>query len=153
MEFSIRRASPKDYGGLCGIFAEVDALHREALPHVFREPRGPARTRAYILGVLADEDATILVAQSGEDIVGLVKVNIREALDYSIMVPRRYAEISSLVVKESVRRLGVGRALMEEAHRWARDKGVNQVELTVWEFNQGARIFYEPLGYSVSTRV
>ena len=144
--------------GLCEIFAEVDALHCEALPHVFQKPPGPARTRAYIrrllqsVGVLADEDAMIFVAQSGDDVVGLVKASIREAPDYSIMVPRRYAEIGTLAVKEGFRRSGVGRALMEEVHRWARDRGANQVELIVWEFNQGARIFYETLGYRTSSR-
>ena len=149
--------------GLCEIFAEVDALHCEALPHVFQKPPGPARTRAYIrrllqsVGVLADEDAMIFVAQSGDDVVGLVKASIREAPDYSIMVPRRYAEIGTLAVKEGFRRSGVGRALMEEIHRWARDRGASQARLdqsalTVWEFNQAARVFYETLGYRMSSR-
>jgi GNAT superfamily N-acetyltransferase len=36
---------------------------------------------------------------------------------------------------------------MERAHRWALDKGVSEVELSVWDFNEGAIAFYENLGY------
>jgi len=60
--------------------------------------------------------------------------------------------IDSLAVKEGFRRSGVGRALMERAHQWARDKGVTQVELGVWEFNEGAMAFYEKLGYRPASR-
>ena len=41
MDFSIREVTHEDYEGLCKVFAEVDALHRESLRQVFREPDGP----------------------------------------------------------------------------------------------------------------
>ena len=152
MEFSIREANPEDYEGLCEVFAEVDSLHREALPQVFREPDGPARTKEYISGIIADENAALFVAQSDNQIIGLVHILLREAPDIPIMVPRRYAVIDSLAVKEGSRRSGIGRALMERAHQWARDQGAIQVELNVWEFNEGAIAFYEKLGYSTASR-
>jgi GNAT superfamily N-acetyltransferase len=41
---------------------------------------------------------------------------------------------------------------MERAHAWALDKGINQIQLNVWEFNEGAIAFYEKLGYTVASR-
>lgn len=41
------------------------------------------------------------------------------------MVARRYAVVDTLMVKEKFRHSGIGRALMEKAHQWAWDKGVN----------------------------
>lgn len=60
--------------------------------------------------------------------------------------------IDDLIVRKVFRRFGVGRALVERAHRWALDKQVNQGELNVWEFNQTAIAFYEKLGYRTASR-
>jgi len=107
-------------------------------PHVFREPDGPARTKEFISGIIANEDAALFVAERDGQIIGLVHILVREAPDIPVMVPRRYAVIDDLIVRRNFRRFGVGRALLERAHRWAADKQATQVELNVWEFNQTA---------------
>ena len=152
MEFLIRQATIDDYDRLDAVLAEVDALHREALPHVYRDPGGPARSREYIASIIDSQDATLLVAERAARITGLVHVLIRETRDIPIVVPRRYAVIDNLVVAEDSRRAGVGRALMQAAHHWAQEQGVEQVELGVWEFNQGALAFYQELGYRTALR-
>jgi len=45
---NIRPATIDDDEQLCGLFDEVDRLHREALPNVFRKPDGPTRSRERI---------------------------------------------------------------------------------------------------------
>lgn len=152
MEFSIRQATLDDYDPINAVLAEVDALHRVALPHVFRDPGAPARSREYIASIIDSQDAALLIAECADRITGLIHVLIRETRDIPILVPRRYAVIENIVVAESNRRSGVGRALMEAAHRWAQKQGIEQIELGVWEFNQGALAFYEKLGYRTAIR-
>ena len=41
---------------------------------------------------------------------------------------------------------------MEEAHRWARDRNLTQIELSVYEFNQPALRLYSKLGYTTDSR-
>jgi ribosomal protein S18 acetylase RimI-like enzyme len=41
---------------------------------------------------------------------------------------------------------------MEIAHEWAVTKGVDSIELNVWEFNQEAIEFYKTLGYESASR-
>jgi ribosomal protein S18 acetylase RimI-like enzyme len=41
---------------------------------------------------------------------------------------------------------------MEAAQEWARQRGARRVQLTVWEFNEGAIAFYESLGYETYSR-
>ena len=152
MDFSIREATPEDYEGLCEVFAEVDALHREALSQIFREPDGPARTEEFVSSIISDEHAALFVAERDGQIVGLVHIFIREAPDIPLMVPRRYGVIDNLAVAKPFRRSGVGRSLIEKAHQWALQQGITQVELGVWEFNKGAMAFYERLGYATTSR-
>jgi len=73
-------------------------------------------------------------------------------MNFSIMMPRRYAWIGDLVLREKFRRSGVGRSLVEKAHQWSLGKGVSQVELNVWEFNKEAIIFFKILGYKTIKR-
>lgn len=152
MDFLIRQATDNDYGGLCEVFEEGDAFHREALPRVFREPDGPARTRGYVSSIIADDSACLFVAEHGSQIIGLVLTFVREAADIPIMASRRYAVIDNLVVKTKFRRFGVGQALLDRAHRWVSRRGVTDVELNVWEFNKGAIAFYEKMGYATASR-
>lgn len=152
MRFSIREATLRDYEALCEVIEVVDSLHREALPHVYRKPDGPARDRGFISGIIADANHALFVAERDGRVIGLVHVLVRWTPDIPIVVPRRYAVIENIVVRENYRRFGVGRALVERAHQWALDKGITQVELTVWEFNQGAIAFYEKLGYETASR-
>ena len=152
MDFRVREAARDDYKALCRLFAQVDALHVKALPEVFQNAKGPARSEEFIRNILEDENAALFVAENGDDIVGLVHIDIRMAPEIRIMVPRRYACISDVIVREGFRRRGIGESLVERAQNWARDKGVTIVELNVYEFNRAAIAFYEKLGYTAASR-
>lgn len=160
MQFAIRAATEDDIDALNQIIGDVDALHREHLPHIFQEPDGPPRDREYMLGVLADESCGFFVAEAEEPIpsrtegaiLGFVQVTIRDTPPIPILVPRRLAFVENLAVREDLRRAGIGRALMDRAQRWAEGLGATEIELNVYEFNQTAIDFYRNLGYATSSR-
>ena len=147
----IRRAIPEDYENLLPLFEEVDAFHRDHQPLLFKEPDGPARDRAYYQSVLESEGYYLLVGELDESLVGLVVVIVKDAPDIPILVPRRYAVIDNLVVRADMHRSGFGEQLMEAAYDLAREAGATNVELNVFAFNQGAKRFYEHLGYETVT--
>ena len=152
MDYCIRRAVEGDYEGICALCEVVDNLHRDHMPHIFRKPDGPAREWPYIKGLLEAQDTGIFVAELSENLVGFVVVLLEQAADIPILAPRSYAVVDNLVVDDGMRRRGVGRALMERAESWACKQGATQVELGVYEFNQGAQAMYEALGYEVARR-
>ena len=100
MRFHIREATQKDYKGISEIFEEVDSLHRKALPHIFQETNSPPRTEEFISSIISDENAGLFVAETDGQIIGLVHVLIRQTLPIPIMVPRRYAVLENLAVRE-----------------------------------------------------
>src|SRR5215210_3342735 len=111
MEFVIRAADQTDYAGLCAVFAEAHALHRDALPHIFREPDGPVLTAEFVADVIADHGAALFVAEHNRQIVGLVHLSLTETPDRPILMLRQYVSIHSLVVRQACRHAGIGRAL------------------------------------------
>lgn len=148
--FTIREVTVGDEAAVCHLFAEVDDVHAEALPHVFRKTRSKAAAtfRRGRLVRVGDEGSVVFVAEHAGTLLGLVRVGVRQSPDLPIMTPRRYAFVHELVVAPGYRRRGVGRALMEHAHRWARERGLEQVEVVVYDVNRAAVALYERLGYT-----
>src|SRR5689334_3776849 len=110
-DLTVRPAVPDDYETLCELLEEVDAVHREALPHLLRKPDGPGRGRDYIVEA-GDINVGLFVAEVFGEVVGAIRVNICEAPPEPDWVPRYFAVVDDLVVRKGWRRRGVGRALM-----------------------------------------
>jgi ribosomal protein S18 acetylase RimI-like enzyme len=152
MEIGVRKATADDYNAMCELFNEVDALHRDHLPRIFQQPNGAARDRDYFLGLIADENVALLVAEAGANLVGYVHAIIRDAPAFPILVPRRYAVVDGVVVRSGFQFHGIGRRLMDEVQAWAIAKGATSIELNVYEFNEPAFSFYDRLGYRTLSR-
>jgi ribosomal protein S18 acetylase RimI-like enzyme len=118
------------------------------LPGVPDEPRF---TRAELAELLANDKCLVLVAAHEGEVVGFVdaSIGLRTRPDEA---DQPWCGINNLVVKPGWRRRGIGSMLMQAAEAWARDKGLAQVRLEVFEFNGGARALYERLGYGTISR-
>jgi ribosomal protein S18 acetylase RimI-like enzyme len=148
----IRPATLKDYDGLSEVFREADLLHSTALPGLFRPVPGPARSREYVAEIINSENSVVFVAEQDGKLVGAVHAEVHEAPTIPVVTPRRFAVIDTLVVTKPHRRKGVGTALAGEVGRWASQKSVSSIELTVYEFNRAALAFYQKLGYRTASR-
>jgi ribosomal protein S18 acetylase RimI-like enzyme len=152
MHIDIRPAAAHDLEELNEVIEEVDALHREQMPHILQKPHGPPRDRGYMLELLADESYGVFIARAEGRILGFVQVAIRDTPPIPILVPRRFAAVENLAVRGAFRRMGIGRALMHRVERWAEEMGATEIELNVYEFNQSAFSFYRNLGYITTSR-
>ena len=155
MHCQVRLAGSTDYHAACRVYAEADALHARERPDRFRATEQPARSRRLFDAHLGDADQALFVAEVDGAVVGLVRVQSFERLevpDVPALTPRRYAMVQELVVAQSHQRRGIATRLMTEAHRWARDRGITEIDLSVYEFNQPALRLYHRLGYSTVSR-
>ena len=84
------------------------------------------------------------VAEAGEDIIGFLIASL-EAEDTAHFV--------TIDVVASSRRKGVGRALMEAAEGWAKEKRVKILYLETAEDNLIAQRFYQARGYLQVERI
>jgi GNAT superfamily N-acetyltransferase len=92
--------------------------------------------------ILIRDDHQFLVADVEGRAVGWVHVVFAEYVDAEAFVV-----IGGLVVDRNHRRLGIGRALMNRAETWARERGCSMVRLTSSATRNAAHRFYEDLGY------
>jgi GNAT superfamily N-acetyltransferase len=136
-----------DYEQLCELFEEVDILHREARPEIFRKQDGPARSRERLSHLINGPTETILVAERGGRLLGLAVVLESPGSINPLHVPRRVVEILTIVVRKSARGQGIGRALIGASLGWAKQRGADHVEISVYAFNEDALRIYTAAGF------
>jgi ribosomal protein S18 acetylase RimI-like enzyme len=118
---------------------EVEAAFARLLPQLSSSAK--PLDRAALVRLVSCEANTVLVARSGDLVVGtltLVMFPIPSGLR---------ARIEDVVVDEAARGQGVAAALTEEALRVARVAGARTVDLTSRPSRSGANRLYERLGF------
>lgn len=149
---TIRPATIADYDAMTTLYGEVDRMSHGMLPAIFPPADRPWRSRADIAAALADPHARYLVAEVDGRVIGLLLAKYHATPAAPWFNARRYVEVEDLTVLSTARRGGAGSALMRAGEDWARTLGVTTVDLQVIEPNDGARRFYERLGYRTRSR-
>jgi ribosomal protein S18 acetylase RimI-like enzyme len=112
---------------------------------------GDSMADAYIAQMHAhcrNYQGTIFLAERSGVIVGLVMVLAHvpfEALDEP---PGDYALVAELVVRDGYRRLGIARALLDTAERYARANRASELRIVVLSENLPARNLYGRHGFT-----
>jgi len=107
----------------------------------------PARDEPHWRTSLESPQAVAFVAVADATVVGFVTASWNDETN-PLVQPIRVARVYTLCVAPDWQRHGIGRALMAEAERWAREAGALEVRLSVWSFNRAARDAYDALGYN-----
>ena len=148
MDFlSIHPATAADLDALQECFRELDNYHAVLLPGEFQPYEGPPRDPVFLQGVMDNPERALLVASGHVGIIGFVQLQRGHTPDLPMFQPREFTTISDLFVSAAHRGKGVGRALLDAAHAWSRERGIGTVQLDVYCDNEGAREFYRELGY------
>jgi GNAT superfamily N-acetyltransferase len=138
----IRRLTIDDAVSYHGLRRE--ALKREPFSFGSSPEDDRLRTLDLARGILEDPTHVVIGAFAPE-LAGAVGVRRETRLKL-----RHKAVLWGMYVAASHRRQGIGRRLVEEAIRFARDEdGIDQLHLTVTERASAARALYESLGFVV----
>lgn len=145
MNFAVRPMQKSDYRQVSAIFSSVHALHQENRPDIYRRMETPL-SEAYFEEMCANPDGIALCAVCGEQIAGVAYTYIKKPSGNPVVLPRVTAFMDDLAVHPDFRGRGVGKKLLEETRRLARERGACSLELMVWAFNHNAIEFYEHAG-------
>jgi ribosomal protein S18 acetylase RimI-like enzyme len=149
--FWVRPATIDDLTAVQRLFHGLDELHAGALPDVARLPEVSQVTAADLAEWIACENVLIAVAEIDGVVVGFVDASRHEPSDPTD-VDRPWCGVNNLAVDPAHRRRGVATALVRTTEAWARSRGLDDVRLQVYEFNEAARALYERLGYVTLAR-
>ena len=92
---------------------------------------------------LQDKNSYYIIAVEDDNIVGVLTAELQEKLHRE----RLQLFIEDLIVEEQRRNNGIGKALIENAVNYAKEKNCEVVELTSYKDNIKAHKFYENNGF------
>ncbi len=147
---TVRVACMEDADAIASLTAEVQQLHNEALPDIFKTPSHKLFSGEKLATVLHDANSAVAVAESNGEVIGLVYGVIMQRAENDYKVADKYMYIQQIGVHKNCRRQGVGRALIAFIEGRAVASAVTGLQLDYWVFNTRAQSFFEACGFSPS---
>lgn len=148
---NVRFATEADLDRVNELRKQVNDLHVKGKPEIFK-PGFPQELRDHIYTIRDDPKQRIVVAERDGVLCGFAVLNHVVRPENPFMSERNYLDIDEFCVDEAYRRQGVGTALIDFARAYAKEQGLERVELNVWEFNKDALAFYEAAGFQTYRR-
>jgi GNAT superfamily N-acetyltransferase len=142
-----RPAVSADSFTLSSLSQDVQRLHAEHHPGIFKLPESEDYAVPFFDELLADQAVKIFIAEEEGKAVGYIVCKLVERQENPFIHAMRALLIDQISVRPEVQGKGAGRALMEQAELLARDLQVNRIHLDSWDFNLGAHAFFERMGY------
>ena len=143
MAFEIRAARPDDVERLLACYEWLFA------PPGSRPAQWDERRAMVAMGqAIGSHDAAVIVAEDGRDLVGFLTA-------YQDLHSVRYgyrAWVEDLAVDPERRSEGIGKALLDAAKAWARERGATHLELDSGDARLDAHRFYEREGPAWTSR-
>jgi GNAT superfamily N-acetyltransferase len=136
MTTTVRQATPTDVDLVAPLF--------DAYRQFYNLPANPDATHRYIADRLRNGDSVIFVATETQG-TGLGFTQLYPTL--CSLSLKQYAVLFDLFVAPHARRQGVGKQLLLRAHAYARDTGLDRLELQTARTNAEAQALYESLGW------
>ncbi len=142
---SIRKAEEKDIPRLEDLLSQVDLVHHNGRPDIFKIGKKYSTTE--LIELLNDKNRPVLVYEGDNGVIqGYCFCVFIKHVNDNILTDIKTLYIDDLCVDENMRGKGVGKQLYESALKLAKDSGCYNLTLNVWALNSSALKFYEKCG-------
>ncbi|WP_026652750.1 GNAT family N-acetyltransferase [Butyrivibrio proteoclasticus] len=142
----VRRAELKDIPEILQLLVQVDMVHHNGRPDIFK---GPAtKYNAKELETILQDDKTPVFVYEDEDgkVLGHGFCIHQQKVGDNVLTDIKTLYIDDICVDENARGKGVGKALYEHILDFAKNEKYYNITLNVWNCNPGAMKFYETMG-------
>lgn len=141
----IRFAIEKDIPKIEDLLAQVDMVHHNGRPDIFKI--GTKYSAEELKELLKDALRPILVSvDANDEVMGYCFCIFQQHSNHAVLTDIKTLYIDDLCVDEKQRGKHIGRELYEAAVKLAKDSGCYNLTLNVWSCNRSAMHFYEAQG-------
>ncbi|SEL25074.1 GNAT family N-acetyltransferase [Streptacidiphilus jiangxiensis] len=144
---TIRTASTDDAPLLARLNGIVHELHVAHRPDLFVDSPGQDALEALFRARLGDPSVTAFVADDSDGrSLGYAQARVVSWDASALVQPDRVVSLDQIAVVPEAGGMGVGSALLEAVRDMGRKAGCRRLVTEVWDFNEGARAFYDAAG-------
>jgi ribosomal protein S18 acetylase RimI-like enzyme len=144
---NIRCATSNDSSLLSTLCKDVQSLHAEHHPQIFKMPQSDDFAAAFFDEMLARAEFTAYIAEEQGRPVGYVLCRLVDRPENDFTFANRFLLVDQISVRPEARRMGVGTALLKQAETRARELGLSKIQLDSWDFNLDAHACFEKFGF------
>jgi GNAT superfamily N-acetyltransferase len=143
----VRQAIVEDALLLSSLTRDVQSLHAQNHPEIFKMPDSGDFAVSFFEDILADPAVHIFIAEEDGKAAGCILCKVIDRPENPFTFAVRTLLIDQISVRPEAQGKGAGRALMERAELLGRELNVRRIHLDSWDFNLGAHAFFERMGY------
>ena len=146
-KMTVRKATIKDIQGILKLLVQVDMVHHEGRPDIFK---GPATkyNEEELKVILEDPKTPVFVCVDEDDnVLGHAFCVHKQEINNSVLTDIKTLYIDDICVDENNRGKHIGKMLYERVLEYAKEQDFYNITLNVWSCNPGAMKFYENLGF------
>ena len=141
----IRMAQEKDIRKIEDLLSQVDLVHHNGRPDIFKI--GRKYSEKELKELLKDETRPVLVSvNENDEVMGYCFCIYQQHLNNSVLTDIKTLYIDDLCVDENLRGKHIGKELYNAAVKLAKENGCYNLTLNVWSCNPSALRFYESCG-------
>lgn len=148
---NIRKAATTDSPALSRLSRDVQSLHAQHHPTVFRMPDSDEFAISFFEERLADPTVSLFVAEENGEVLGCILCKLIERPENAFTFAARTLLVDQISVRPEAQRQGIGAALMQQAEVLAAELHVQRILLDSWDFNTKAHKFFVSHGFSKFT--
>lgn len=142
----IRKAIKKDIPRLRELLLQVDSLHHEGRPDLFKDSVSKY-TLEQLENILEYDDVVVFVCEDNSgQVIGHAFCVDKTFRESEVLTDVRTLYIDDICIDKDHRGQGKGREMYEFLQEYARSQGFYRITLNVYCLNPGAVKFYEAMG-------
>lgn len=146
MDLTVRKATEKDILKLLDLLVQVDMVHHNGRPDIFKGPATKYNAEE-LKAIIHNEETPVFVCTDENDIpLGHAFCVHKQVVGDSVLTDIRTLYIDDICVDSDARGKHVGKTLYDYVIAYAKRQGFYNVTLNVWSCNQAAMKFYEAMG-------
>ncbi|MCR5848809.1 MAG: GNAT family N-acetyltransferase [Lachnospiraceae bacterium] len=143
---SVRRATQKDIPEILELLIQVDMVHHNGRPDIFKGPTTKYNGEQ-LAKIIEDDKTPVFVCVNDDDkVLGHAFCIHKQELNDNVLTDIKTLYIDDICVDEKARGKHVGKTLYDAVVEYAKKEGFYNITLNVWSCNPGAMKFYEAMG-------
>ena len=149
----LRPATKDDHDVLFELFSEIQTMHYETRPDIFKPAKRDKYFNDYFDRVLESENHHLIIGMDDDKPFGYIYYVINH-LPQNIYRPKKQIiYINHILVKKSYQGKGFGQALINHVRDIAQKEKIKEIGLDVWVFNERAIRFFKKQGFSAHNQI
>jgi ribosomal protein S18 acetylase RimI-like enzyme len=128
------------------IWKDFMDYHKDLNPIFARSNAGHETFKEFLQQEIENEDSFAAVSVENEEVIGYILA--KKSGRPPCFEKTDFCFITDIMIKEQYRKKGYGKKLIDAVTKWAKEKGLDRIELQVVPSNDLAYAFYHKLGFT-----